>query len=121
MTIYKNKAIIIGNLGNDPEIKKSEKGNEFATFSVATTEFYKDKENNKATKTEWHNVVVFTSHFVGLIKQFVKKGDSVYIEGSLSTNKWKDQDNKEHVSTQIIVNSYNDDFQFNSKEKGETK
>lgn len=119
MTIYKNKAIIVGNLGKDPEIKTSEKGNEFAVFSVATSEFFKDKEGNSQQKTEWHNIAVYTPHFVNLIKQYIKKGDTVYIEGSLSTKKFKDKNDNEKSSTQILVKSFGDDFQFESSSKEE--
>ena len=112
MTIYKNKVIIVGNLGKDPEIKGTKNNTEFAILSVATSEFFKDKEGNPSQKTEWHNITVFTPHFVNIIKEHPKKGDSVYIEGSLSTSKYKDENGKDQSRTQILVKSFGDDFQF---------
>ena len=112
--IYKNKVTIIGSLGKDPDIKKTQNDKEFAILSVATSEFFKDKEGNSEQKTEWHNITVFTPHFVNLIKEYPKKGDTVYVEGSLSTSKYQDSNGKDSYRTQILVKSFNDDFQFES-------
>jgi single-strand DNA-binding protein len=119
MTIYKNKAIIVGNIGQDPEIRTSKKGTEFAVLSVATSEFFKDKEGQSQQKTQWHNIAVYTPHFVELIKKYIKKGDRVYIEGSLSTHVFKDKNDKEKSITQILVKSFGDDFQFENISKPE--
>jgi single-strand DNA-binding protein len=118
MSIYTNKVIIVGNLGQDPEIKPMENG-EFAILSVATSEFFKNKEGESTQKTQWHNVVVYNQHFVNLIKQYPKKGDRVYIEGALETNDYKDDSGKTQYRTKIIVKNFGGDFQFdsNSKEK----
>ncbi len=115
MSIYKNKVILAGNIGNDPEIQTSKENNKkFTTFSVATKDFFKNKEGEKTEKTEWHNIIVFKDSAVSVIEQYCKKGDQVFIEGSLSTTKWKDENEKTHYKTQVVV-GVGDDFQFTSR------
>jgi len=106
-----NKVILVGNLGKDPEIRKTQSGSDVASFSLATSEQWKDKATGeKKSKTEWHNIVVFQSGLVTLIKNFVKKGAKVYLEGSLQTRKWTDKNNTERYSTEVILQGFNSNF-----------
>lgn len=106
-----NKVILVGNLGKDPEIRQTQSGNDIANFSLATTEQWKDKATGeKKSKTEWHNIVVFQSGLVTLIKNFVKKGTKVYLEGSLQTRKWTDKNNTERYSTEVVLQGFNSNF-----------
>ena len=104
-----NKVILVGNLGNDPEIKQTQSGNEIANLSIATKESWKDKTTGeKKTKTEWHKVVIFQSGLVGIAKQFLKKGSKVYLEGSLQTRKWQDKTTgADRYSTEIVLQGFN--------------
>lgn len=109
-----NKVVIIGNLGRDPEIRTTNDGREIASFSLATTESWKDKETGeKKEKTEWHRVVCFQEGLVKVIKQFAKKGSKLYIEGQLATRKWVDKElplissNQEKYSTEIVMQGFN--------------
>lgn len=102
-----NKAILIGNLGRDPEIRTMPNGNEVASFSLATTDHWKDKTTGeRKERTEWHKIVVFTSGLVGIIKSYVKKGTKLYIEGSISTREYEKDGVKRSV-TEIVLQGYN--------------
>jgi single-strand DNA-binding protein len=103
-----NKVLLIGRLGNDPEIKQMQNGKSVARLSVATSENWKDKNSGeKKEKTEWHRVVIFNEGLVNVVQQYLKKGAQVYIEGQLSTNKYTDKDGQEKYSTQIVLQGYN--------------
>ena len=117
MTI--NKVIIIGNLGQDPEIRKTQDGREIANFSIATSEKWFDKSTGeKKERTEWHKISVFSQGLVDIIKQYVKKGSKLYIEGALQTRKWKDGNGIEKYSTEIVLQNFNSTLQIlNSSEK----
>jgi single-strand DNA-binding protein len=111
MTI--NKVIIIGNLGQDPEIRKTQDGREIANFSLATTESWKDKSSGeKKERTEWHKISVFSQGLVDIIKQYVKKGSKLYIEGALQTRKWKDGNGIEKYNTEIVLQNFNSTLQI---------
>lgn len=102
-----NKVVLIGNLGRDPEIRTTQDGKEIASFSLATSETWRDKlSGERKEKTEWHRVVVFSQPLVNVIKQYVKKGSKLYIEGSLHTRKWTDQSNIERYSTEVVLQNY---------------
>lgn len=106
-----NKAIIIGNLGRDPEIRHTNDGKEIANFSVATSESWKDRATGeKKEKTEWHRVVVFNEALVSVIKNYAKKGTKVYIEGSIHTRKWVDNSGQEKYTTEIVLQNFNSQF-----------
>jgi single-strand DNA-binding protein len=98
-----NKVILIGNVGKDPEIKHLENGITLAKFSLATTEVYK-KDNEKRSTTEWHNIVAFRN-LADIIKNYVKKGDALYIEGKIQTRSWDDQDGNKKYMTEIVANN----------------
>ena len=104
-----NKVLLIGRLGADPEIKQMVNGKSVARLSLATSQSWKDKSTGeKKEKTEWHRIVVFNEGLVNVIKQYLKKGAQVYIEGQLSTRKWKDeQSGQDKYSTEIIIQGYN--------------
>ena len=101
-----NKVLLVGRLGNDPEIRFSGEGNAIANFSIATNETWKDKEGNQQEKTHWHNIVVFGASAEKYIQPYVKKGTLVYIEGSLKTDKWQDKEGNERYSTGVVANNY---------------
>lgn len=96
-----NKAMIIGNLGKDPELKYMSNGKAVASFSVATSQKWKDNDGNQQEKTEWHNVTAFEK-LAEVIGEYVKKGSKVYIEGRLQTDQWE-KDGVKHYSTKIIA------------------
>ena len=99
-----NKVILLGNVGKDPEIRSTPGGTMVATFSIATTERQKDASGNWTDKTEWHNLVAFTK-LAEIIRDYVKKGSKLYIEGRLNTRNWEDKETKKKLyRTEIIVN-----------------
>lgn len=103
-----NKVILVGNLGRDPEIRTTQDGKEIASFSVATSESWKDKNTGERKEnTEWHRVVAFNDGLVGVIKNYVKKGSKVYIEGQLRTRKWTDKDGQEKYTTEVVLQGFN--------------
>jgi len=97
-----NKAMIIGNLGNDPELRYTQNQTPVATFSVASTERWKDSDGNKQEHTEWHRVVVWKG-LAEMCNEHLSKGSKVFIEGKLRTRKWEDQDGNIRYSTEIVV------------------
>ncbi|GHM58585.1 MAG: single-stranded DNA-binding protein [Candidatus Mesenet longicola] len=102
-----NKVILVGNLGKDPDIRAMQNGKEMATFSLATSESWFDKASGmRSEKTEWHNIVVFSEGLVKIVKDFVRKGSKVYIEGSLRTRKWVDQNNNDKYTTEVVLQNF---------------
>ncbi len=104
-----NKVLLIGRLGADPEIKQMVNGKSVARLSLATSQSWKDKNTGeKKEKTEWHRIVVFNEGLVNVIQQYLKKGAQIYVEGQLSTRKWKDeQSGQDKYSTEVILQGYN--------------
>ena len=104
-----NKVLLIGRLGADPEIKQMVNGKSVARLSLATSQSWKDKNTGeKKEKTEWHRIVVFNEGLVNVVQQYLKKGAQVYIEGQISTRKWKDdQTGQDKYSTEIVLQGYN--------------
>lgn len=103
-----NKVILIGNLGRDPEIRSTNEGKEIASFSIATSESWKDRATGeKKEKTEWHRIAVFSEGLVKIVKNYVKKGSKLYIEGQLQTRKWVDNEGNEKYTTEVILQNYN--------------
>lgn len=102
-----NKVTLIGNLGKDPEIRTTQDGREIASFGLATSESWKDKNTGeRKSKTEWHKIVVFNPGIIGVIKSYVKKGSKLYLEGSLQTRKWE-KDGIDHYTTEIVLAAFN--------------
>ncbi len=104
-----NKVLLIGRLGADPEIKQMVSGKSVARLSLATSQTWKDKNTGeKKEKTEWHRIVVFNEGLVNVVQQYLKKGAQVYVEGQLSTRKWKDeQSGQDKYTTEILIQGYN--------------
>ena len=98
-----NKAIILGYLGKDPEIRYMPNGEAVANFSIATSETWKDKSGAKQEKTEWHNIVAYKK-LAEIVGQYVKKGSLIYIEGKITTEKWQDKEGHDRYTTKIIAN-----------------
>lgn len=102
-----NKVIIIGNLGKDPEIRRTQDGRPIANLSVATSETWRDKATGeRKEKTEWHRVVIFSEPLCKIVEQYLKKGAKVYIEGALQTRKWTDKDGVEKYSTEVVLQGF---------------
>ena len=104
-----NKVILLGNLGRDPDIRATQDGNKIVNLSIATSERWKDRDSGEQReKTEWHRVVIFNEGLVNVVQQYVKKGANVYVEGQLSTRKWKDESTgQDKYSTEIVLQGYN--------------
>ena len=109
-----NKVLLIGRLGNDPEIKQMVNGKSVARLSIATSNTWKDKNTGeKKEKTEWHRVVIFNEGLVKVVEQYVKKGAQVYIEGQLTTRKWKDETaGIDRYSTEVVLQGFNSSFKI---------
>ncbi|MDQ0463934.1 single-strand DNA-binding protein [Caulobacter ginsengisoli] len=102
-----NKVILIGNLGFDPEIRTLTSGDRVANLRIATSESWRDRATGeKKEKTEWHRVVIFNDNIVKVVEQYVKKGSTVYIEGSLQNRKWTDAQGVEKFSTEIVLQKF---------------
>lgn len=101
-----NTVILVGNVGKDPEIVSAQSGKEFASFSIATSESWK-KDGEKQERTEWHKIKIFNEGLVSVVKNYVKKGSKLYIQGSLQTRKWTDKDLVDHYSTEIVLQGFN--------------
>ncbi len=99
-----NKVILIGNLGGDPEVRTLETGVKMCRFSLATSESYKDKEGKRIDQTEWHKIVLWRG-LAEIAEKFLKKGNTIYLEGKLTTRKYNDKDNVERWVTEIVGNS----------------
>ena len=103
-----NKVILLGNLGRDPEIRSMQSGSKMASFSIATSKRWKDKNTQEQKeKTSWHNVVVFGDGLVNIVENYVKKGSKIYVEGELQTRKWQDQDGNDKYTTEVVLQGYN--------------
>lgn len=103
-----NKVIIVGNLGKDPEMRRTQDGKSIANLTVATSESWRDKSSGeRKEKTEWHRVVIFSEGLCKIAEQYLKKGSKVYLEGSLQTRKWTDQSGVEKYSTEIVLQAFN--------------
>ena len=103
-----NKVILLGNLGRDPEIRSMQSGSKMASFSIATSKRWRDKNTQEQKeKTSWHNIVVFGDGLVNIVENYVKKGSKIYVEGELQTRKWADQDGNDRYTTEVILQGYN--------------
>lgn len=103
-----NKVILVGNLGADPDMRRTQDGRPIANLSVATSESWRDKNTGeRKEKTEWHRVVIFNEGLCRIAEQYLKKGSKVYIEGALQTRKWQDKDGKDKYSTEVVLQGFN--------------
>lgn len=111
-----NKVIIIGHIGQQPELKYTQSGQAVCNLRIATNEVWNDKQGNKQERTEWHTVVLFGKN-AETASQYLEKGRQVYIEGKIQTRKWQGKDGSDHYSTEIIA----DDMRFIGESKGDSK
>lgn len=103
-----NKVILIGNLGADPEIRRTNDGRPIANLRVATSESWRDKNSGeRRERTEWHRVVIFNEGLCKIAEQYLKKGSKVYLEGQIQTRKWEDQSGQERYSTEVVLQGFN--------------
>jgi len=103
-----NKVILIGNLGKDPEIRRTQDGRPIANLRIATSDTWRDKATGeRREKTEWHSVVIFNENLCKIVEQYLKKGSKVFIEGSLQTRKWQGQDGQDRYSTEVVLQGFN--------------
>ena len=118
-----NKVLLIGRLGADPEIKQMVNGKNVARLSLATSNTWKDKNTGeKKEKTEWHRIVIFNEGLVKVVQQYVKKGAQVYIEGQLTTRKWKDEKaGIDKYSTEVVLQGFNSSFKILSNKNNQVE
>jgi len=103
-----NKVILVGNLGKDPEIRRTQDGRPIAHLSLATSDTWRDKTTGeRRERTEWHRVVIFNEGLCGVVEKYLKKGSKVYLEGSLQTRKWQDQSGQDKYSTEVVLQGFN--------------
>ena len=103
-----NKVILVGNLGKDPEARSFANGGKVVSFTVATSESWKDKgSGERKDKTEWHNVSIFSEGLARVAEQYLRKGSKVYLEGQLETRKWQDQSGQDRYSTEVVLRNFN--------------
>lgn len=103
-----NKVILVGNVGADPEIRRTQDGRPIANLRIATSESWRDRNSGeRREKTEWHTVVVFNEGLCKVVEQYVKKGAKLYIEGALQTRKWQDQTGNDRYSTEVVLQGFN--------------
>ncbi len=103
-----NKVILVGNLGKDPEIRRTQDGRPVAKLAVATSDSWRDKTTGeKREKTEWHNVVIFSEGLCRVAEQYLRKGSKVYLEGQLQTRKWQTQEGQDRYTTEVVLQNFN--------------
>ncbi|WIY51454.1 single-stranded DNA-binding protein [Devosia sp. YIM 151766] len=103
-----NKVILVGNLGNDPEVRSLPSGGKVVNLSVATSERWRDRNSGEQReKTEWHRVVIFSEGLARVAEQYLRKGSKVYLEGQLQTRKWQDQSGQDKYSTEVVLQNFN--------------
>jgi single-strand DNA-binding protein len=101
-----NKVILVGNLGDDPEVRSLNNGGEVVNMRVATSESWKDRDGNRQERTEWHRVVIFNENLGRVAKSYLKKGSKVYLEGQIQTRKWQDQSGADRYSTEVVLQKF---------------
>ena len=102
-----NKVILVGNLGKDPEVRRTTSGDPVVNLSIATSESWRDKASGeRKEKTEWHRVVIFNKNLADVAEKYLRKGSKVYVEGQLQTRKWTDKDGAERYSTEVVLQNF---------------
>ncbi len=102
-----NKVILVGNVGQDPEVRQFQNGGQVCSFSLATSETWKDKSTGeRREKTEWHRISIFSEGLIRVVQSYVKKGAKLYIEGQLETRKWQDQNGADKYSTEVVLRGF---------------
>ncbi len=114
-----NRAILLGNVGKDPEFRTTQSGDEVATFSIATSETWKDKNTGeKKESTEWHTIVVFNQGLIRIIRDYVRKGSRLAIEGKIKTRKWQDRDGHDRWTTEIVLGRFDGTLSLEGSPQG---
>ena len=114
-----NKVILVGNLGQDPDIRSMQDGRKIANLSIATSESWRDKNSGeRKERTEWHRVVIFNENLSKIAEQYLKKGAKVYVEGQMQTRKWTDQAGLERYSTEVVLSGFNGTLTMLGKRDG---
>lgn len=107
-----NKVIILGRLGNDPEVRNFQNGGQVVNFRVATSERFKDRAGNQQERTEWHSVAIFNEKIGEIAERYLRKGAQVYLEGQLQTRKWQDQNGQDRYTTEIVLPKFRGELQL---------
>jgi len=108
-----NKVILVGNLGQDPEVRRLPSGDPVVNMRIATSESWRDKNSGeRKEKTEWHSVVIFNENLAKVAEQYLKKGAKVYIEGQLQTRQWEDQSGQKRYSTEVVLQRFRGELQM---------
>lgn len=107
-----NKAIILGRLGRDPEVRNFQNGGKVVNLRIATSERYKDREGNQQERTEWHAVAIFNERLGEVAEKYLRKGSEVYIEGQIETRKWQDKDGQDRYTTEIVLRQFRGELQL---------
>jgi single-strand DNA-binding protein len=103
-----NKVILVGNLGKDPEVRSTQDGSKIVNLTLATSETWNDRASGeRKERTEWHRVVIFNDRVADVAERFLKKGAKIYVEGSLQTRKWTDQQGQERYTTEVVIGRFN--------------
>jgi single-strand DNA-binding protein len=106
-----NKVILVGNLGKDPEVRTTQDGTKIVNFTLATSETWNDRASGeRKERTEWHRVVIFNENLAGVAEKYLRKGNKVYVEGSLQTRKWTDQSGQEKYTTEVVISRFRGDI-----------
>ncbi|WP_370931188.1 single-stranded DNA-binding protein [Bartonella sp. DGB1] len=116
-----NKVILVGNLGTNPESRRFASGDLMVSFSIATSETWKDRQSGeKREKTEWHNIVVLNETIAKFAESYLKKGNKIYLEGQLQTRKWQDKEGKDRYTTEVVIPRFRGDLQIlDSRNQGD--
>ena len=101
-----NKVILVGNLGDDPEVRSMNNGGEVVNLRIATSESWKDRDGNRQERTEWHRVVIFNENLGKVAKSYLRKGSKVYLEGQIQTRKWTDNSGQDKYSTEVVLQRF---------------
>ena len=108
-----NKVILVGNLGADPEVRRLNSGDAVVNLRIATSESWRDRNSGeRKERTEWHNVVIFNENLVKVAEQYLKKGQTVYIEGQLQTRSWEDQSGQKRYTTEVVLQRFRGELQM---------
>lgn len=114
-----NKAILVGNVGKDPEIRRTNAGKKVASFSLATSNSWRDKTTGeRKQQTDWHNVVVFDERLADVVEQYVHKGSKVYVQGQIKTRKWQDKNGQDRYTTEIVLSAFHSELVLLDKSGG---
>ena len=114
-----NKVILVGNLGKDPEVRNAQNGSKIVNFTLATSDTWNDKASGeRKERTEWHRVVVFNERIADVAERYLKKGQKVYVEGSLQTRKWTDQSGQEKYTTEVVIDRFRGEMTMLSGREG---